>query len=608
MTKLHLCVQIPGEPDCLVPVHKDNFRIGRAEDCDYVVASYGASRQHLRLSYSEPQQRWMAEDLGSKNGTRLNQTPLVGQRPLNHGDRLMIETLCFVVVLNRNPSTGNTMAIDVLPPPGEGAASNITATHTSTRTQTGVAPRSPGEGPLSLRLPPKTQDQQANVQYTAISALPNGQMGVARSPQALQEQWLKADAQGGKTLASREQTIARLTDLVEIAKALTLAESIEAIFLQVKQVVFRYLTSIQRLALLVDIDGSQRLRLLNAGAREDGRSQNLTMDAGWISRSVCNKVFREQVVIQIGDAQKDQEYGQEQSMLQKGIRSVMAVPLWNEDKVVGVLYADAKLSSEAWIQEGEDDLSFFSTLANLVAASVQRWLLGRQLKREEELRNKLERYHSPSVVHQMMEAGQFNNGRITPKDANISLIFADIVGFTSLSERLNPVSVANLLNSFFEEMLTEIFNLGGTLDKFIGDCIMAFFGAPEPLADHALRATTAAYRMQRRLERLNAEGTLAEKLQLRIAVNSGRAVVGDVGSSQRMDYTVLGGTVNLAARMEGVCPPGQCVISQATHDLLPTMKQKEWSRMGDPRKFKGIERPVQVYQLQKLMVNPPQKS
>ena len=100
------------------------------------------------------------------------------------------------------------------------------------------------------------------------------------------------------------------------------------------------------------------------------------------------------------------------------------------------------------------------------------------------------------------------------------------MGFTSLSERLNPVSVANLLNNFFEEMLTEIFDLGGTLDKFIGDCIMAFFGAPEPLADHALRATTAAYRMLQRLDQLNAEGVLGEKLQLRIAINSGRRLWG----------------------------------------------------------------------------------
>ena len=602
MTELQLRVQIPGTADRIVTVHKDDFRIGRAADCDFVVQSYGVSRQHLRLSYSEPKQVWVAEDLGSKNGTRLNQAPLVGGQLLSHGDRLMIETVCFVVLLNRSTAAANPqVAVPQIRQNG-----NVTGpTQTSAPTQTNIATRLPAgmdiDGWQPLRIGnPGNQDRQANVKYTAISSLPNGKMGIARNAKALQNQWLRANEHGGKTRADQEQTIARLKELVEIAKALTLAESSEAIFLQVQRVVFHYLTDIQRLALLVDIDGSQRLRLLNAGARDDSRSQDLTVDASWIGKSLCNKVFREQVAIQIADVQSDQEYGQEQSMLQKGIRSAMAVPLWDEDKVVGVLYADANLSSSAWIQEGEEDLSFFSALANLVAARVQRWLLSRKLKREEQLCQKLERYHSPSVVQQMMAAGQFENGRIPPKDAYITLIFADIVGFTSLSERLNPVSVANLLNNFFEEMLVEIFNLGGTLDKFIGDCIMAFFGAPEPLTDHALRATTAAYRMLRRLEELNSQGQLDEKLQLRIAINSGRAFVGDVGSSQRMDYTVLGGTVNLAARMEAICPSGQCVISQSTYNLLPDMKRQHWSKMGEHH-FKGIERPVPVYQLRQFM-------
>ncbi|MEM6500978.1 MAG: adenylate/guanylate cyclase domain-containing protein [Cyanobacteria bacterium P01_C01_bin.89] len=598
MTELQLRVQMPGTADRIVTVNKDDFRIGRSSECDFVVSSYGISRQHLRLSYSHEKQGWMAQDLGSKNGTRLNQSPLIGEQGISHGDRIVVETVCFVVLLK----AGSAMEIT---PANIRAGNSTSSTRSSPPTQTNIITRLPDGIRVDGWQPQKAAgapmvEKSPHVQYTAISSLPNGKMGIARNAKALQDQWLRADERGGKTRADQEQTIARLQELVKIAKALTLAESSEAIFLQVQQVVFRYLTHIQRIALLVDIDGSQRLRLLNAGARDDAQSHDLTVDASWIGRSVCNKAFREQIAIQIADAQNEQEYGQEQSMLQKGILSAMAVPLWDEDKVVGVLYADANLSSETWMQEGEEDLSFFSALANLVAASVQRWLLSRKLKREEQLCQKLGRYHSPSVVQQMMAAGQFENGRIPPKDAYITLVFADIVGFTSLSERLNPVSVANLLNNFFEEMLTEIFDLGGTLDKFIGDCIMAFFGAPEPLADHALRATTAAYRMLRRLEQLNADGELGEKLQLRIAINSGRAFVGDVGSSQRMEYTVLGGTVNLAARMEAMCPPGQCVISQSTYNLLPELKRQHWSKMGE-HYFKGIERPVSVYQLKQLM-------
>jgi adenylate cyclase len=153
--------------------------------------------------------------------------------------------------------------------------------------------------------------------------------------------------------------------------------------------------------------------------------------------------------------------------------------------------------------------------------------------------------------------------------------------------------VADLLNRFFEEMLQEVFALGGTLDKFIGDCIMAFFGAPEPQPDHADRAVIAARRMLERLDDLNKRNVLGEHLQLRIAINSGRAVVGDVGSSQRMDYTVLGGAVNLAARMEAICPVGQCIISANTYDLVS--RKMNWVQMGEFR-FKGIERPVPIFQ------------
>ncbi|MGC9528522.1 MAG: adenylate/guanylate cyclase domain-containing protein, partial [Limnospira sp.] len=129
-----------------------------------------------------------------------------------------------------------------------------------------------------------------------------------------------------------------------------------------------------------------------------------------------------------------------------------------------------------------------------------------------------------------------------------------------------------------------------------GDCIMAFFGAPEPQTDHADRAVAAARGMLERLEQLNAAGKLPEPLQLRISINSGRAVVGDVGSSQRVDYTVLGGTINLAARIEPICPPGQCAIGEATYALLRSPEPFEM--LGDYT-FKGIDRPVRIYQLRR---------
>ena len=172
-------------------------------------------------------------------------------------------------------------------------------------------------------------------------------------------------------------------------------------------------------------------------------------------------------------------------------------------------------------------------------------------------------------------------------------MFADLVGFTAISERLTPTEIAQLLNNLFEEMLKEVFLYSGTLDKYIGDCIMAFFGAPDPDPGHADRAVASAKGMLTRLQNLNANNFWQEPLQLRIAINSGKAVVGDVGSSQRVDYTALGTTINLAARMETICAPGECVISEVTYNMLS--EKSDFYDIGDYR-FKGIDRSVKLYQ------------
>ncbi|BAB72700.1 adenylate/guanylate cyclase domain-containing protein [Anabaena sp. FACHB-709] len=534
MTELTLRLQ-QGDTETTVTVNRDVFTIGRLPECNLYLPFAGVSRKHAQL-VKKADGKWIIEDLGSKNGTQVNQSIVSHPRQLQHGDVIWLGNVNLVVLL-QTPLT----VVSIKP----------------------VQPSDVGE-----------------------------QRTIFRSAKQLQQQWIEANSDDGD-ISNKNKTIARLKDLVDIAKNLCAAASIEEIFFQVQQVVFRYLGSIDRLALLIDVNGCGHLELVNAGTRSKTQQQYLLADASWISRSICQKVFEEKIVIQTADTHKDERFSSEHSILLKGIRSAMAVPLWDENKVVGVLYADAHLSSYHWERDGEEELSFFSALANLVASSVQRWLLAEKLKTEEVIRHRLERYHSPAVVQQLISIGGLPDGRLPPAESEISILFADLVGFTAISERLTPTAIAQLLNNLFEEMLQEVFACGGTLDKYIGDCIMAFFGAPEPQADHADRATAAAKAMLIRMEHLNANGFWQEPLQLRIAINSGKAVVGDVGSSQRVEYTALGGTINLAARMEAICPPSECVISEATYELLS--QRYDFQKMGDYR-FKGIDRLVKVYQ------------
>ncbi|HXO19507.1 MAG TPA: adenylate/guanylate cyclase domain-containing protein, partial [Thermoanaerobaculia bacterium] len=184
-----------------------------------------------------------------------------------------------------------------------------------------------------------------------------------------------------------------------------------------------------------------------------------------------------------------------------------------------------------------------------------------------------------------------------PKAAEATVLFADLVGFTPFAENSRPEEVADLLDAFLSLAVEAIFAAGGTLDKFIGDCVMAFFGAPVPQPDHARRAVSAAVEIQRGLAawsaRRAAQGLPA--FQARVGVNSGPVVVGDIGSHRRVDYTVLGNVVNVAARLESqVARPGEVVLGPETHRLLAGAIPTE--SMGEFR-LKGLQQKIVAYRV-----------
>jgi adenylate cyclase len=257
---------------------------------------------------------------------------------------------------------------------------------------------------------------------------------------------------------------------------------------------------------------------------------------------------------------QDHRVDASESLVLQNVQSFMCAPLWTEHDVFGALYVDTTEQKSF----SESDLDLFTTVSNYAAVAIEQARLAARLLEETRRRERLQRYHSPAVAERIVKQQEGeSDSTLDAQEREVSVLFADLVGFTTMAERLPPSEIAGLLNSFFTAMTTAIFEREGTLDKFIGDAVLAVFGAPLDQPDHARRAVETARAMRDALERLN-QG-LSEPLQMRIAINSGTALVGDFGAPMRREFTVLGDVVNTAARVQGqVCEPGQILCTEAT--------------------------------------------
>jgi adenylate cyclase len=204
------------------------------------------------------------------------------------------------------------------------------------------------------------------------------------------------------------------------------------------------------------------------------------------------------------------------------------------------------------------------------------------------------RFLDPTVVNELIERGEIDT-RTNAASREMTVLFSDIRGFTAMSETARPEEVVALLNQYFSRQVDVIFRHGGTLDKFIGDCIMAFWGAPTAYPDHAARAVAAAIDMSAVLEALRSDlGALGAELDIGIGIHTGTAVVGFIGSKDRLDYTVIGDTVNLASRIEGLTKGiGRILVSQTTRDAVGD--RMRWEDRG-MHQVKGRETLVHLYE------------
>ena len=329
-------------------------------------------------------------------------------------------------------------------------------------------------------------------------------------------------------------------------------ERVDAILDLVLELVFEVVAADRGAILLIDGQTGQPTH--TSVRYRDGGPPRSAQDMP-ISSTLARRVISEGLALLIPDATVDPTLAGQASIVQHGIRCAAYVPLVSEERVIGLVCLDAAGPGALT----DRHLEVLTAFANQATLSVERVRLKEELTQEIKMRMGLQRYVSPQVAEAMLRS----EGRMPPSDdAEVTVLFADLTGFTAMSEQMPPAEICALLNAVFELLTEVVFRYGGTVDKYIGDCIMAVWGAPFPDPLHPARAVVAAVAMMQELERQKQTwaGKYAD-ITLGIAVNSGPVTVGNIGSDLMQQWTAIGDVVNVAARIEDLAGPNQIMLS-----------------------------------------------
>ncbi|WNG27287.1 FHA domain-containing protein [Cystobacter fuscus] len=360
------------------------------------------------------------------------------------------------------------------------------------------------------------------------------------------------------------------------------------LFEQILSVSFQLLAADHGVILKAGPDGQFTVPV--AVKHRHGRPDNVM-----VSDTVLQKVAETHKAVLTADAIIDERFSSSESIVAQGIRSAMAVPLLSKGKLEAVLFLDSRQQTNAF---SEKDLTILSGIAAQAGIALENAALAAQIQSEAITRAELSRFLSRAVAEAVIrgETEDLRQSRL----AEVTCLFADIRGFTTLSENESPQEVVSMLNEFFTLMAGVVFRHEGNLDKFIGDCVMAVWGPPSSHPDDAARALRAALEMQDAVDVLNGSRIAAGKrpIEVGIGVNTGQAVVGYMGSNERHEFTAIGDTVNTASRLCGLARGGDVVANDSTVkkagsgfdvEPLPVTQVKGKEKGVQPFRVLGLE-------------------
>jgi adenylate cyclase len=384
----------------------------------------------------------------------------------------------------------------------------------------------------------------------------------------------------------REERLARkLSLLLEVSQKLASEFDLDRLLQQIADITFEIMNVDRVAILLADGEGELAPRIAR------NRLGDTTTQA--VPRSIAAKVREQRVAVLTQDAASDTRF-QGQSIAAQQVRSAICSPLMaSADEFLGVLYVDNVTDTNLF---SDEDLQFLVAFSGIAALAIASSRSAEQLRREALVRSNFERYFAPNVAAEIAgsEASLVPGGERRP----ITVLFSDIRGFTTLSEAMPPEEVAHLLSDYFAEMVDIIFEHGGTLDKFIGDAIMALWGAPARHDDDPDRALAAALDMQEAVASLNARWKQLGRpeIGIGIGINYGEVFAGNIGSPRRLEYTVLGDAVNIASRLCAEAGAGDILAGAAFRNAV---SRPERFTPAPSTTLRGRAAPVQVYRVKR---------
>lgn len=395
---------------------------------------------------------------------------------------------------------------------------------------------------------------------------------IIRQRPIVDAQDIAADDKSRKTLAT----------LLEVSKGLGKTADIDALLDKIVGYAYQIL-AVDRVAILL-LDEKDELVAKIARDRRGGDT------ARAVPQSIARTAINDRVAILTDNAGEDTRFTG-QSIVMQQIRSAICVPLMGSEGPLGVLYVDHAGDARDFADE---DFDLCIAFAGIAAVAIENGQFAQRIQRQALARSNFERFFTPQLAKRIADSSE--TIRLGGDKRTVAVLFSDVRGFTSLAESMRPEEIASLLTEYFTEMVDCVFRNEGALDKFMGDEIMAQWGAPigsENDADHAM---SAALEMIRELAALNESWRSKGRpeLQVGIGLSYGEVFAGNIGSEKRLEFTVIGDTVNIANRLCSAAGPGEILVSD---EFRRALKHPPPLEQCPPMELKNKSQAVTVYRV-----------